>query len=243
MVGFVSAKNSVPRTTGEGNRSKTTHEYACLPGTIALSKATILKHTRMCLVLELSFLQHASTLSFDPALSSGDWLSREFARLVVWAQSLDDAFFIHTVHGVCLLYHHPPSALSWGSLLFPWEVACGSCYCRRCIVLLVVTLVLGRWPMLCCCMFGGLVCLKMCLLLFGVLLFPSAQSLALKHLQVYCTLLRFPMNILRFGQWISLLTYPRMVDSMGFKLVLISWQSLSSLSLFQLGREPYQLLR
>ena len=65
--------------------------------------------------------------------------------------------------------------------LFPLEVACGSCYYRRCIVLLVGTLVLGRPPMLYCCMFGGLVCLKMYLLLFGVVLFASAQSLALKH--------------------------------------------------------------
>ena len=89
-------------------------------------------------------------------------------------------------------------------------------------MLLVVTLVLGRWPMLYCHVFGGLVCLEMCLLLFGVVLFASAQSLALKHPQVYCTLLRFPMNILRFGQWISSLTYPHVVDSMGFILVLIS---------------------
>ena len=89
-------------------------------------------------------------------------------------------------------------------------------------MLLVVTLVLGRLPMLYCHVFGGLVCLEMCLLLFGVVLFASAQSLALKHLQVYCTLLRFPMNVLRFGQWISSLTYPRVVDSMGFILVLIS---------------------
>ena len=42
--------------------------------------------------------------------------------------------------------------------------------------------------------FGGLVCLKMCLLLFRVVLFASAQSLALKHPQVYYTLLRFPMH-------------------------------------------------
>ena len=51
MVGFVSAKNGIPRTIGEGNRSKTTHECAWLPGTIALSKATILKCTRTRLVL------------------------------------------------------------------------------------------------------------------------------------------------------------------------------------------------
>ena len=106
--------------------------------------------------------------------------------------------------------------------LFPLEAACGNCYCKRCIVLLVVTLVLERWPVLYCRVFGGLVCLKMCLILFGVVLFGSAQSLALKHPQVYCTLLRFPMNLLRFGQWISSLTYPRVVDSMGFILVLIS---------------------
>ena len=89
-------------------------------------------------------------------------------------------------------------------------------------MLLVVTLVLERWPMLYCCMLGGLVCLEMCLFLFGVVLFASTQSLALKHPQVYCTLLRFLMNVLRFGQWISSLTYPRVVDSMGFILVLIS---------------------
>ena len=75
-------------------------------------------------------------------------------------------------------------------------------------MLLVGTLVLGRLPMLYCRMFGGLVCLEMCLLLFGVVLFASAQSLALKHPQVYCTLLRFPMSILRCGLWISSLTYP-----------------------------------
>ena len=89
-------------------------------------------------------------------------------------------------------------------------------------MLLVVTLVLGKRPMLYCRVFGGLVCLEMCLLLFGVVLFASAQSLALKHPQGYCTLLRFPMHVLRFGQWISSLTFPRVVDSMGFILVLIS---------------------
>ena len=73
-----------------------------------------------------------------------------------------------------------------------------------------------------CHIFGGLVCLEMSLFLFRVVLFSSTQSLAIKHLQVYCTLLRFPMNILRFGQWISSLTYPYVVDSMGFMLVLIS---------------------
>ena len=89
-------------------------------------------------------------------------------------------------------------------------------------MLLVVTLVLRKRPMIYCRMFGGLVCLEMCLLLFGVVLFASTQSLALKYPQGYCTLLRFPMNVLRFGQWISSLTYPRVVDSMGFILVLIS---------------------
>ena len=89
-------------------------------------------------------------------------------------------------------------------------------------MLLVVTLVLGRLPMLYCHGFGGLVCLEKCLLLFGVVLFASAQSLALKQLQVYCTLLRFPTIVLRFGQWISSLAYPHVVDSMGFILVLIS---------------------
>ena len=113
-------------------------------------------------------------------------------------------------------------SLNLSFLLFPLEVACGNCYCRRCIVLLVATLVLGRWPMLYCSMFCGLVCLEICLLLFGVILFASAQSLALKHPQGYCTLLRFPMHILRFVQWISSLTYHHVVDSMGFILVLIS---------------------
>ena len=56
--------------------------------------------------------------------------------------------------------------------------------------------------------FGGLVCLKMCLLLFGVVPFASTQILALRHPQVYCTLLRFPTSVLRCGQWISSLTYP-----------------------------------
>ena len=76
--------------------------------------------------------------------------------------------------------------------------------------------------MLYCCMFGGLVCLEMYLLLLGVVLFTSAQSLALKHLQVYCTLSRFPTKFLMYGQWILSLTYPHVVDSMGFILVLIS---------------------
>ena len=46
MVGFVLANNGIPSTTGEGNQSKTTYEYACLAGTIAPSEATILKRTR-----------------------------------------------------------------------------------------------------------------------------------------------------------------------------------------------------
>ena len=92
-------------------------------------------------------------------------------------------------------------------------------------MLLVGTLVLGRPPMLYCHIYGGMVCLEMCLLLFGVIPFASAQSLALRHLQVYCTLLRFPVSILRCGQWILSLTYPCVVNSMGFILVLISWKS------------------
>ena len=67
----------------------------------------------MCIAWLISigafFLQHTSTLSFDPALSSGDRPSHEFACLVVRAQSQDNAFFIPTVHGVRLLYHHSPS--------------------------------------------------------------------------------------------------------------------------------------
>ena len=35
------------------------------------------------LALEPLFLEYTSTLSFDPALSSGDWPSHEFAHLVV----------------------------------------------------------------------------------------------------------------------------------------------------------------
>ena len=52
--------------------------------------------------------------------------------------------------------------------LFPLGVACSSCYCRRCIVLLVGTLVLGRPPMVYCHVFGSLVCLEMCLLCSGL---------------------------------------------------------------------------
>ena len=55
MVGFVLAKNGIPRTTGEGNQSKTTHECAFLPGIIAPSKATILKCTRTRLVLRNTY--------------------------------------------------------------------------------------------------------------------------------------------------------------------------------------------
>ena len=51
--------------------------------------------------------------------------------------------------------------------------------------------------MLYCYVFGGLLCLEMCLLLFGVVPFASAQSLALRHPQVYCTLSRFPTSVLR----------------------------------------------
>ena len=135
-----------------------------------------------------------------------------------------------------------PLSLKLSFLLFPLGVACGSCYCKRCIMLLVGTLVLGRLPMLYYCIFSGLGYLKIYLLLFGVILFASTQSLALKHPQVYCTLSRFPMNVLRYDLWILSLTYSRVVDSIGFILVLISWWSLSSLSLFLSGREPYQLL-
>ena len=47
----------------------------------------LLVHSLVLLALEPSFLQRTSTLSFDPALSSGDRPSREFAHLVVHAQS------------------------------------------------------------------------------------------------------------------------------------------------------------
>ena len=76
--------------------------------------------------------------------------------------------------------------------------------------------------MLYCHIFGGLVCLKICLLLFGVVPFASTQILSLKHLQVYCTLLIFPVNVLSYGLWILSLTYPCVVDSIGFILKLIS---------------------
>ena len=66
-------------------------------------------------------------------------------------------------------------------------------------MLLVGTLVLGRPPMLYCHVFGGLVCLEMCLLLFGLVLFASTQSLAFRNLQVCCTPSRFPASILRCG--------------------------------------------
>ena len=119
--------------------------------------------------------------------------------------------------------------------LFPLVVAYSSCYCRRCIMLLVGTLVPGKLPMLYCCMFSGLVYLTMCLLLLRVVAFASTQSLVLRHLQVYCTLSRFPAWILSCGQWILSLTYPCVMDSIEFILVLISWLSFSSLSLFFSG--------
>ena len=81
------------------------------------------------------------------------------------------ALFTTTLHLSLLLS-------SW---LFPLVVAWGSCYCRTCYVLLVGTLVPGRPLMLYYCVFGGLFCLVMCLLLFGVVPFASIQSLAFKH--------------------------------------------------------------
>ena len=71
-------------------------------------------------------------------------------------------------------------------------------------------------------MLGGLVCLSMYPLLFRVVPFASTYSLALKHPQVYCTLLRLPPNVWRCGQWILSLTYPHVVDSMGYIFELIS---------------------
>ena len=90
-------------------------------------------------------------------------------------------------------------SLKLSSSLVPLGVVCSSCYCRRYIVPLVGTLVLRRPLVLYCHMSGGLVCLEILLLLFGVILFISAQSLALKHPQVYCTLLKFLTNVLRCG--------------------------------------------
>ena len=69
--------------------------------------------------MEPSFLQHTAKLSFDPAVSSGDQPSCEFAHLVVKSQSQDDAFFIRTVYGVHLLYHHPTSQPSAELLVIP----------------------------------------------------------------------------------------------------------------------------
>ena len=60
--------------------------------------------------------------------------------------------------------------------LFPLGVACGSCYCRRCIVLVVGTLVPRRLPMLYCHVYGGLVCLEMGMLLFKVVPIASTQA-------------------------------------------------------------------
>ena len=75
----------------------------------------------------------------------------------------------------------PHLSLKLSSSLFPLGMACSSCYYRRCIVLLVGTLVLGRPLMLYRHVFGGMVCLEMYLLLLGVAIFASAQSLTLKH--------------------------------------------------------------
>ena len=102
--------------------------------------------------------------------------------LPIWLFRLSDRM-MHFLSVLCIVFAFftttLPLSLKLSSLLFPLEVACGSCYCRRCIVLLVGTLVLERPPMLYCRMFGGLVCLVMCLLLFGFVLFASTQSLAL----------------------------------------------------------------
>ena len=110
---------------------------------------------------------------------------------------------VHFSSVLCMVFASFTTTLHLGlklsSLIFPLEMSCDSCYCRRCIVLLVGTLVLGRLPMLFCCVFGGLVYLEICLLLFRVVLFASTQSLALKHLQVYCAQLKFSMSILRCG--------------------------------------------
>ena len=166
--------------------------------------------------------------------------------LPIWLLELNHRM-MHFLSILCMVFAFftttLPLSLKLSYSLSPLAVAYSSYYWRRCIVLLVGTLVPGKLPMLYCYVFGGLVCLKICLLLFGVVPFVSPQSLALKHPQVNCTLLIFPANVLRYGQGILLFTYPHMVDSMGFILVLMSWRSLSSLSLFKLGREPYQLLR
>ena len=167
-------------------------------------------------------MEHNSIFLFDPALSFGNWPYCEFAHLVVQAWSQDDAFFLHTVQSVCLVYQIFYLSLKLHYWLFHLEVAWGSCYFRRCIVLLVGTLVPGGLPMLYCCIFGGLVYLEMYLFLLGVVPFASAQSLALRHLQVYSTLSRFPTSILKCVQWIISLTYLCVVNSMEFIFVLIS---------------------
>ena len=66
MVGFVPAKNGIPKITGEGNWSNTTHECACMPCTIALSKATIYKHTSTCLLLCNTYLSASKTARLQP---------------------------------------------------------------------------------------------------------------------------------------------------------------------------------
>ena len=73
-------------------------------------------------------------------------------------------------------------------------------------MLLVGILVPGRLPMLYCHIFGSLVCLDICLLLFGVVPFASTQSQALRYPQVCCTLSKFPASVLRCGQWVLSLT-------------------------------------
>ena len=103
--------------------------------------------------------------------------------LPIWLFTLSPRimpFFIYTMHDFCFLYHHPPSPKLRNSFS-PLGVACGSCYCRRYIVLLVGTLVPERLPTLYCCIFDGLVCLKIYLLLFGVVTIcnhskPSSQA-------------------------------------------------------------------
>ena len=140
------------------------------------------------------------------------WLFELSPRMILFLSILYIVFALFTT-----TLHLSFKLSYWFFLLV---VACGSCYCRRCIVLLVGTLVPGRPPMLYCCIFGGLICLEMCLFLFGVVPFASTQSPALKHPQVYCTLSRFPVNVLRCGQWILSLNYPHIVNSMGFSMLL-----------------------
>ena len=70
MVGFMSAKNGIPKITREGNQSNTTYVYPWLISTIAMSKATILKSTSMHLLLCNTYLSTSWTTSLQAYIPS-----------------------------------------------------------------------------------------------------------------------------------------------------------------------------